>query len=112
MLTHARGTSGGGFERSLGGEAARQARARRQRTQSLRSRAFNQGYYHKFFDEEACLGRGAFGSVYLCHHVLGEVNLGKYAIKKVPVGNDHPRLAGTNGGFSKMRGRSLVEFRK
>jgi hypothetical protein len=27
--------------------------------------------------------------------VLGEVNLGKYAIKKVPVGNDHPRLAGT-----------------
>ncbi|ELR20667.1 protein kinase domain containing protein [Acanthamoeba castellanii str. Neff] len=83
----------GGFERSLGGEAARQARARRQRTQSLRSRAFNQGYYHKFFDEEACLGRGAFGSVHLCHHVLGEVNLGKYAIKKVPVGNDHPRLA-------------------
>ncbi len=35
-------------------------------------------------------------SVHLCHHMLGEVNLGQYAIKKVPVGDDHPRLAGTN----------------
>jgi hypothetical protein len=40
---------------------ARHGGRKRSRTRSLRSRAFNQGYYTKFFVEESCLGRGAFG---------------------------------------------------
>ncbi len=43
------------------GSSSEQPREKRKRTTSLRSRAFNQGYYKKFFVEEACLGRGAFG---------------------------------------------------
>ena len=48
----------------------------------------NQGYYERFFVELAKLGRGARGTVFLCQHVLHGHALGKYAIKKVPIG-DH-----------------------
>ncbi|KAJ9475093.1 putative serine/threonine-protein kinase IKS1 [Pseudozyma hubeiensis] len=47
-----------------------------------------QGYYSRFFIELHQLGRGARGTVYLCQHVLNGNKLGKYAVKKVPVG-DH-----------------------
>ena len=47
-----------------------------------------QGYYARFFVELKRLGRGARGQVYLCQHVLNGNQLGKYAIKKIPVG-DH-----------------------
>jgi len=50
---------------------------------------FNQGYYAKFFHEERKLGHGLRGSVYLVRHVMHEVELGRYAVKKVPVGTDH-----------------------
>lgn len=46
------------------------------------------GYYRRFFKEVKSLGSGAFGQVYLCHHVIDDLDLGTYAIKKVPVGND------------------------
>lgn len=44
------------------------------------------GYYARFFIEERKLGRGARGTVYLCQHVLNGNRLGRYAIKKIPVG--------------------------
>ncbi|CAG8733700.1 16705_t:CDS:2, partial [Cetraspora pellucida] len=47
--------------------------------------SFNQGYYERFFIEERKLGRGSRGSVFLCKHVLDNVHLGEYAIKKVAV---------------------------
>ncbi|CBQ72416.1 related to IKS1-putative serine/threonine kinase [Sporisorium reilianum SRZ2] len=47
-----------------------------------------QGYYARFFVELKRLGRGARGQVFLCQHVLNGNQLGKYAIKKIPVG-DH-----------------------
>ncbi|WFD30241.1 putative serine/threonine-protein kinase iks1 [Malassezia sp. CBS 17886] len=47
-----------------------------------------QGYYERFFIELGRLGRGARGSVYLCQHILHGHCLGKYAVKKIPVG-DH-----------------------
>lgn len=46
------------------------------------------GYYARFFIEIKKLGHGARGQVFLCQHVLNTNKLGKYAIKKIPVG-DH-----------------------
>ncbi|KAI8969179.1 hypothetical protein BDF20DRAFT_980887 [Mycotypha africana] len=60
--------------------------------QNLNANAFNQGYYAKFFDEINKLGKGFRGSVFLCEHRLDGVKLGKYAVKKVAIGNNHPWL--------------------
>ncbi|KAJ1963072.1 putative serine/threonine-protein kinase iks1 [Dispira parvispora] len=57
-------------------------------TTHLSPNIFNQGYYHRFFVEEQKLGKGLRGSVYLCQHVLDNIPLGLYAIKKVAVGDD------------------------
>ncbi|OZJ05851.1 hypothetical protein BZG36_00883 [Bifiguratus adelaidae] len=54
--------------------------------------AFNQGYYAKFFMEVEKLGKGFRGSVFLCQHVLDDVPLGQYAVKKVAVGDNHTWL--------------------
>ncbi|CAG8763681.1 14956_t:CDS:2, partial [Racocetra persica] len=59
---------------------------------SLSESSFNQGYYERFFIEERKLGRGSRGSVFLCKHVLDNVHLGEYAIKKVAVGDNHSWL--------------------
>merc|ERR1719482_1732428 len=48
----------------------------------------NTGYYARFFIETRELGSGSFGSVYLCRHVLDDLALGDYAVKKVPVGDN------------------------
>lgn len=48
----------------------------------------NTGYYTRFFVETRELGSGSFGSVYLCRHVLDDLTLGDYAVKKVPVGDN------------------------
>ena len=58
----------------------------------LSSASLNQGYYQSFFKEERRLGRGYRGSVYLCRHVLDGILLGSYAVKKIPVGDNHPWL--------------------
>ncbi|KAL7753107.1 putative serine/threonine-protein kinase iks1 [Sorochytrium milnesiophthora] len=59
----------------------------------LASHSFNQGYYSRFFVELRKLGRGLRGSVFLCQHILDDIYLGEYAIKKVAVGDNHPWLA-------------------
>mmetsp|Transcript_2471 Transcript_2471/g.7375 ORF Transcript_2471/g.7375 Transcript_2471/m.7375 type:complete len:709 (-) Transcript_2471:263-2389(-) len=55
----------------------------------LHRSALNEGYYSKFFVEERRLGSGSRGSVFLCQHVVDDVHLGRYAVKKIPVGNNH-----------------------
>lgn len=52
----------------------------------LSSNALNQGYYSRFFREQERLGRGFRGSVFRCRHVIDNVVLGDYAVKKIPVG--------------------------
>ena len=54
--------------------------------------AFSPGYFKRFFVVEKELGRGGKGVVLLVTHVLDNVNLGQYACKRVPVGNDHAWL--------------------
>eukprot|EP00927_Polykrikos_kofoidii_P036005 TRINITY_DN30459_c0_g1_i1.p1 TRINITY_DN30459_c0_g1~~TRINITY_DN30459_c0_g1_i1.p1 ORF type:complete len:757 (+),score=129.41 TRINITY_DN30459_c0_g1_i1:143-2272(+) len=48
----------------------------------------NTGYYTRFFVEIRPLGSGSFGTVFLCRHVLDDLALGDYAVKKVAVGDD------------------------
>ncbi|CEL96735.1 unnamed protein product [Vitrella brassicaformis CCMP3155] len=50
------------------------------------------GYYDRFFIEIRKLGSGSYGQVYLCRHVLDDLSLGDYAVKKVPVGDDRQWL--------------------
>lgn len=58
----------------------------------ISANAFSPGYFKKFFMEERELGRGGRGVVLLVTHVLDDVQLGQYACKRVPVGNDHEWL--------------------
>ncbi|KAL4073519.1 kinase-like domain-containing protein [Scleroderma citrinum] len=54
--------------------------------------ALAEGYFKKFFQEEYRLGMGANGSVYLCQHVLDGNPLGRFAVKKIAVGESHSYL--------------------
>lgn len=58
----------------------------------LHRSSFNSGYYAKFFREECKLGSGGVGGVYLTHHILDDVMLGTYAVKKIPIGNSRSWL--------------------
>lgn len=58
----------------------------------ISSSAFSQGYFKRFFREETVLGRGGKGVVLLVGHYLDNVFLGKFACKRVPVGDNHPWL--------------------
>ena len=58
----------------------------------ISSKSFSQGYFKAFFEEELELGRGGKGVVLLVKHVLDGVTLGRFACKRIPVGNDHQWL--------------------
>ncbi|KAA8499491.1 putative serine/threonine-protein kinase iksA [Porphyridium purpureum] len=64
----------------------------RKSSSRLRETSLNDGYYKNFFREIRKLGRGGFGSVYLCQHELDGEALGTYAVKKIPVGDNHEWL--------------------
>ncbi|CCK73562.1 protein kinase IKS1 NDAI_0G05790 [Naumovozyma dairenensis CBS 421] len=49
---------------------------------------FIPGYFHKFFTTLSLLGNGARGSVFKVVHKIGDTNLGIFALKKIPIGND------------------------
>jgi serine/threonine protein kinase len=63
-----------------------------ERHQGISTQAFSPGYFKTFFVEERELGRGGKGVVLLVRHVLDGVNLGRFACKRVPVGDDHEWL--------------------
>lgn len=52
------------------------------------------GYYARFFNETKKLGSGSFGQVFLCEHVIDDVFLGEFAVKKIPVGDSREWLRG------------------
>ncbi|THU97930.1 kinase-like protein [Dendrothele bispora CBS 962.96] len=54
-----------------------------------------EGYFNMFFKEEWKLGMGANGSVFLCQHVLDGNSLGRFAVKKIAVGQSHSYLLQT-----------------
>jgi serine/threonine protein kinase len=56
---------------------------------SISQSAFSQGYFDRFFVSKQDLGRGSRGVVHLVEHLLDGVSLGLFALKKVPVGDDH-----------------------
>ncbi|KAK7205870.1 kinase-like domain-containing protein [Myxozyma melibiosi] len=58
----------------------------------ISSSAYSEGYFERFFVTERELGRGGRGAVYLVEHVLDGVSLGRFACKKIPVGDDHKWL--------------------
>ena len=55
----------------------------------IRRDAFSQDYFRTFFTEDGILGRGGKGVVMLVKHHIDGVALGKFACKRVPVGDDH-----------------------
>ncbi|ORX55229.1 kinase-like protein [Piromyces finnis] len=83
-------------------------------TTYLSDSSFNNGYYERFFIERKKLGRGYRGSVFLCHHVLDQVFLGEYAIKKVAVGNNHQwlvRMLKEVMLLEKLRNQNIIEYK-
>ena len=59
---------------------------------SIAAGLLNTGYYARFFREEEKLGSGSFGAVYLCTHMMDEIELGVFAVKKLALGDDAGRL--------------------
>lgn len=56
---------------------------------------FAQGYFKKFFKKMAFLGNGSNGSVFKVEHMLNDVSLGVFALKKITVGTDERLLERT-----------------
>ncbi|KAJ1961915.1 putative serine/threonine-protein kinase iks1 [Dipsacomyces acuminosporus] len=80
----------------------------------LSSDSFNQGYYARFFSEQKKLGKGLRGSVFSCQHILDGVYLGHYAVKKVPVGNNHTwlkRMLREVKLLERLRHPNVVEYK-
>jgi len=58
----------------------------------IRKDAFSPNYFQRFFVEERELGRGGKGVVLLVRHEIDGCQLGYFACKRVPVGDDHAWL--------------------
>ncbi|KAH8906159.1 kinase-like protein [Coniochaeta sp. PMI_546] len=58
----------------------------------IRRESFSPNYFNSFFVEERELGRGGKGVVLLVRHEIDGCQLGHFACKRVPVGNDHAWL--------------------
>ncbi|KND93811.1 putative serine/threonine-protein kinase iksA [Tolypocladium ophioglossoides CBS 100239] len=58
----------------------------------IRSDSFSPNYFKTFFVEETVLGRGGKGVVLLVRHEIDGCQLGHFACKRVPVGDDHAWL--------------------
>ncbi|PHH73015.1 hypothetical protein CDD82_5693 [Ophiocordyceps australis] len=55
----------------------------------IRKTAFSDRYFETFFVEERLLGKGGKGVVLLVRHEIDGCQLGHFACKRVPVGDDH-----------------------
>ncbi|CAG5158517.1 uncharacterized protein ALTATR162_LOCUS5119 [Alternaria atra] len=80
------------FHTPEGSEFVGSTPVRPARSQGISARAFSPNYFKDFFIEERELGRGGKGVVLLVQHILDGVHLGKFACKRVPVGDDHEWL--------------------
>ncbi|QLG72136.1 hypothetical protein HG535_0C04900 [Zygotorulaspora mrakii] len=60
----------------------------RQQASLIPENLFIPGYFQKFFKTITLLGSGARGSVYKVVHMIGDIDLGVFALKKIPIGND------------------------
>jgi serine/threonine protein kinase len=80
------------FHAPEGSEFVGSTPAQPPRSQGISARAFSPNYFKDFFIEERELGRGGKGVVLLVQHILDGVHLGKFACKRVPVGDDHEWL--------------------
>lgn len=69
----------------------------------ISSDAFSQGYFKRFFVTKHTLGRGSNGVVYLVEHLLENVSLGLFALKKVAVGDNKAWLQKTLGEVNLLR---------
>jgi len=58
----------------------------------IRRESFSPNYFNSFFVEERELGRGGKGVVLLVRHEIDGCQLGHFACKRVPVGDDHTWL--------------------
>ncbi|CAN6637993.1 hypothetical protein TRVA0_016S02344 [Trichomonascus vanleenenianus] len=70
---------------------------------SISESAFSQGYFDRFFQSKSVLGKGSRGHVYLVEHILDGVSLGNFALKKIPVGDDHQWLEKVLGEVHLLR---------
>jgi serine/threonine protein kinase len=81
---------------------------------SLPKEIFDEGYYSRFFKEIKILGRGARGSVYQCQHILNNTNLGFYAVKKIPIGNNTKwlmRMLREAQLLANIRHQNVIEYK-
>ncbi|KAL7796801.1 serine/threonine protein kinase [Trichoderma ceciliae] len=58
----------------------------------IKGEAFSPNYFKTFFVEEKVLGKGGKGVVLLVRHEIDGCQLGHFACKRVPVGDDHAWL--------------------
>lgn len=80
----------------------------------IRRQAFSQNYFKTFFKEEKVLGRGGKGVVLLVRHEIDNCDLGYFACKRVPVGDDHAWLEKVLvevGLLNKLSHPNLVSYR-
>ena len=81
---------------------------------NLPANVLNQGYYEKFFKEIGVLGRGYRGAVFSCQHILDNVVLGEYAVKKIPIGDNKEwmlRMLREVYTLEQMRHFNVIEYR-
>ncbi|KAI6781292.1 serine/threonine-protein kinase-like protein [Emericellopsis cladophorae] len=81
---------------------------------SIRKQAFSPGYFKTFFKEEKVLGKGGKGVVLLVRHEIDNCDLGHFACKRVPVGDDHTWLEKVLvevGLLNKLSHPNLVSYR-
>ncbi|KAL6849701.1 putative serine/threonine-protein kinase iks1 [Amphichorda felina] len=80
----------------------------------IRKQAFSPNYFKTFFKEEKVLGRGGKGVVLLVRHEIDNCDLGYFACKRVPVGDDHAWLEKVLvevGLLNKLSHPNLVSYR-
>ena len=74
----------------------------------------NQGYYDKFFTEIGKLGRGHSGTVFLVRHTLDKVELGMFAIKCIPIGDQKPlllKILKEVGLLQRLKHNNVIEYK-
>ena len=83
-------------------------------SQTSISLQFNQGYYDKFFIEQSKLGRGHTGTVFKVRHVIDNIELGLFAIKCVPIGEQKSylvKILKEVGVLTRLKHDNVVEYK-